>query len=284
MWRELIGFGRHVMTAEFVRRVAAELDAALVGRFIGTAPLGQYRYARRFALQPLAAIVNVTSYVLLPALARLAGEEGRFRLALLRGLRWTSIAAMPASLVLLPLGEPLAVLLLGEEWRQAGQALAALCLYSAGGAIVSVASEAFKAWGSPEVLLRVHLLAAGLLTVLMLAFLPFGLIAVATAVSLASAGAGLYALLSVGRTVGIPFRRLAREVWPALVAAGVAAGALYPLERWAVRAGERGTAAGLGLVAAEVLAGALCYLALLAALAPATARELAVAARIASRA
>jgi PST family polysaccharide transporter len=284
MWRELIRFGRHVMSAEFIRRIAAELDAALVGRFLGTAPLGQYRYARRFAVLPLAAIVNVAAYVLLPALARLAGEEARFRPALLRALRWTSLGAMPASLVLLPLGEPLAVLLLGEEWRQAGRALAALCLYGAGGAVVSVASEAFKAWGRPELLVRIHLVAAGLLAVLMVAFLPFGLVAVAAAVSIASAGAGLYALRSVGRVVGIPFGRLAAEVWPPLVAAALTAAALFPVERWTVRAGERGAAAGLGLLAAEALAGAACYLALLAALAPGTARELAGAARSATRA
>lgn len=274
MWKELLGFGRHVMSSEFIRRVAAELPAALVGRFIGTASLGQYGYARRFALQPLAAMVNIASYVLLPALAQLSGERERFRVAFLRALRWTSAIALPASFVFLPLGEPIAVLLLGERWREAGQALSALCAYSAGGAVVSVASEGLKAWGRPDFLPRIHLFGAILAAALMLALLPFGLVGIAAAVSIASAAVALYALRAVGRAVDIPLRAMLAAIWPPFFAAALSATTLYPTERLLVHASERGTLAGLALLAAEALFGVALYLALLAFAGPATAREL----------
>ena len=274
MWRELLAFGRHVMSSEFIRRVAAELDAALVGRFIGTAPLGQYRYARRFAIQPLAGVVNIASYVLLPALAQLSGERERFRPAFLRALRWTSTIALPTSFAFLPLGEPVAVLLLGERWREAGQALSALCAYSAGGAVVSVASEGLKAWGRPDFLPRIHLFAAILAAALMLALLPVGLVGIAAGVSIASAAAAVYALRVVGRAIDIPLRGMLAEIWPPFVAAALSAATLYPAERLLVHASERGTVVGLALLAAEALLGAALYLALLAAAAPASAREL----------
>ena len=274
MWRELLAFGRHVMSSEFIRRVAAELDAALVGRFIGTAPLGQYRYARRFAIQPLAGVVNIASYVLLPALAQLSGERERFRPAFLRALRWTSTIALPTSFAFLPLGEPVAVLLLGERWREAGQALSALCAYSAGGAVVSVASEGLKAWGRPDFLPRIHLFAAILAAALMLALLPVGLVGIAAGVSIASAAAAVYALRVVGRAIDIPLRGMLAEIWPPFVAAALSAATLYPAERLLVHASERGTVVGLALLATEALLGAALYLALLAAAAPASAREL----------
>ena len=276
MWRELLAFGRHVMSSEFIRRVAAELDAALVGRFIGTAPLGQYRYARRFAIQPLAGVVNIASYVLLPAFAQLSGERerDRFRPAFLRALRWTSTIALPTSFAFLPLGEPVAVLLLGERWREAGQALSALCAYSAGGAVVSVASEGLKAWGRPDFLPRIHLFGAILAAALMLALLPVGLVGIAAAVSIASAAVAVYALRAVGRAVDIPLRGMLAEIWPPFVAAALSAATLYPAERLLVHASERGTLVGLALLAAEALLGAALYLALLAAAAPASAREL----------
>jgi O-antigen/teichoic acid export membrane protein len=278
-WRELLRFGRPVMSSELIRRVTAELDAALVGRFIGTGSLGQYRYARRFAVQPLMTIVNVIAFVLLPALARIAGDPERFRPAFLRALRWVAVIAFPTSLVFLPIGEPLAVLLLGERWRSAGEALSALCAYSAGGAMVSLASEAFKSAGRPDLLPRVHLVSAAVSAVLMVALLPLGIVGVAAAVSAASLVVAAYALRSVGRIVGVPGRSMLAEIWAPAVAASVAAGALYPLERFVVDAGGHSEATGLVLLAGEVSLGAFLYLGLLAVLAPALARELLSAAR-----
>lgn len=278
MWRELLAFGRHVMSSEFIRRVTSELDAALVGRFVGTAPLGQYRYARRFALQPLTTIVNVVAYVLLPALARIAGEPERFQPAFLRALRWVAVIAFPTSLVFLPFGEPLAVLLLGDRWRSAGQALSALCAYSAGGALVSLASEAFKATAHPELLPRVHLVAGAVSAALMIALLPFGIVGVAAAVSAASLVVAGYALRRVALVVDIPGRSMVAEIWPPAVAASATAGVLYPLERFAVDAAGHAEATGLALLGSEIALGAVLYLGLLAAVAPTTARELLAAA------
>lgn len=274
MWRELLTFGRHVMSSELVRRVTAELDTALVGRFIGTAPLGQYRYARRFALQPLTTIVNVIAYVLLPALSRIAGDPERLRPAFLRALRWVAVIAFPTSLLFLPLGEPLAVLLLGDRWRSAGQALSALCAYSAGGAIVSLASEAFKAANRPDLLPRVHLVSAAVSAVLMVALLPFGIVGIAAAVSVTSVVVAAYVLRIVGRVVDVPGRQMLAEIWPPAVAAGAAAGVLFPLERFVIDSAGHSAAAGLPLLVGEIALGALLYLGLLAALAPTTAREL----------
>jgi O-antigen/teichoic acid export membrane protein len=275
MWRELIGYGRHVLVSELVRRISAEFDTALVGRFVGTAALGQYRYARRFATQPLLAVVNVGSYVLLPALARIAGDEERIRAAFLRSLRWTAVIAFPLSLAFVPLGEPIAVVLLGEEWRSAGRALAAMFAYSAGGAVVSVASEAFKATGRPDVLPAVHLTAAVLSAVLMLALLPFGMVGIAAAVSLSSVGVAAYALRRVSGVLELPLRRMLRELGPPLLAAVAAAGAVLALEELVLDVSGRGGALGLALLAVEGAAGAAVYVGALAAIAPATAAELA---------
>jgi hypothetical protein len=79
--------------------------------------------------------------------------------------------------------------------------------------------------------------------------------------------------------VEVSARALLVEIWPPAVAAVLAALALLPLERWVVQAGERGAAAGLGLLLGEVAVGALLYVAFLAAFAPKTVRELVQAAR-----
>ena len=60
----------------------------LLGRFVSQSALGQYRYAARFGVLPHELVVNVASYVLMPAFSRLAPHEERFAAALRRSLRW----------------------------------------------------------------------------------------------------------------------------------------------------------------------------------------------------
>jgi PST family polysaccharide transporter len=240
----------------------------VIGRFLSTAALGQYRYAWRVAVLPLAAVVNVGAYVLYPAFATIAADEERFRAAFLRALRWLSIAGLPASLLLLPLGQPLVVLAFGDRWRPAGAALAAMCGFAAGHTYDSLASEAWKAAGTPQLLVRMHALSATSLVALMLAFLPLGLTGMGTALSLSSVIVALYALHGAGRVLGIAPRRLADEVWPAAVAAAVMSGALFAFERTVTRSDTHGVAIGLALLAAEAAAGIILFLALLVTLRP----------------
>ena len=274
MWRELAGYGRHVLASEFVRRSQEEVPTLLIGHSISSFALGQYRYATRVAVQPLGVLINAGAYVLLPAFARIAGEEARFRAAFLRGLRWMCVVAFPTSLVLFPLGLPLMVLCFGERWRDAGLALTALCGLAAGGALVSVSSEAFKALGRPQILTRMHLLSGALLVLFALALLPRGLVGVATAISLASLATAAWAIHTVGRLARIPLRRMLGEIWPPGVAALAMATALYPLERLVIEAHARQTLPGLALLACELVLAALVFLAALAVLAPETMREL----------
>jgi O-antigen/teichoic acid export membrane protein len=273
-WRSLAAFGRHVLAADVVMDSGDKLGTIVIGRLINTAALGQYRYAWRVASLPLAAVVNVGAYVLYPAFARIASDEERFRVAFLRALRWVSAVALPASAVLLPLGEPLVVLAFGAEWRPAGRATAAMCAFAAGHAFDSLASEAWKAAGRPQLLVRMHTLSAVSLLLFMLAFLPFGLTGMGVALSLSSLIVAVYALRGAGRVLGIAGRRLLDEIWPPAGAAVAMAGILFVFDRVVARTADRGVALGLALLLAEAVAGGIVFFALLIAIRPDRAGEL----------
>ena len=114
---------------------------------------------------------------------------------------------MPASLILFPLGEPLAVVLFGEVWRPAGQALMAMCLFAAGNSLLSICLEGAKAYGRPAVLARVHLVMTVTTVAAMVALLPLGLDGVAAGLSVGAVAGGVYAAFSFSRTVSMPVRR-----------------------------------------------------------------------------
>ena len=263
MWRELVAYGRNVLASELAVRGAQALQTFIIGRGVSTSALGQYGYAMRIAGQPWAALVNAASYVLFPTFAHIASDEQRLQAAFIRSLRWMALLALPLSMILFPLGEPLAVLLLGETWRPAGEAVTALCLYSAGHTLAGLAGELFKATGRTDLFFRVHLVSVALAVGLMLLLLPFGLLGVATAVSLSAVGMTAYAIARVPRVVPVDVRRLLSEIWPPTAAAVAMAAAIYPLERFLIDADGRSVGAGFALLGAEGALAAVVYLAVL---------------------
>jgi O-antigen/teichoic acid export membrane protein len=274
LWRELVGYGKHITVAGLVRQLTSESGTIFVGRFLGTAPLGQFQYAYRIAQRPLAALVSSVTYVVFPAFARIADDEARFQHAFLRTVRWLSVVALPVSLILFPLGEPAVVVLFGERWREGGVALTWMFAYTAGWAYVSLAEHVAKSVGRPEVVLRLDLVACVATIAFTAALVELGLAAVGVALSASAVVAALYAFAWIVRLTETSLRSLLHEVWPPAVAAVVMAAALYGLDRLVLEAGERAPGVGLLLLAVEVAVGALVYAATLAVLAPTTARAL----------
>jgi PST family polysaccharide transporter len=272
-WREMAGYGRHVFAATLILRIGEQADTIWLGRFLGTAPLGQYRYAWRLASTPFLAVLAAGSYVLFPAFARIATEWERFERAFLRSLRWMCLIGFPGGLIMVPLGEPLAVTLFGGVWRPAGIAVAYMCLYCGGACLSSVASEAVKAHGRTSTLTKMHAVMTGATVVAMGALLPFGLNGVAAGVSVGAAVGGAYAIRAVRTTVGFTLPEARREVLAPALASAIMAAAVWPLEHFVFMASHQPTVPALLLIALESLIAAVVYLVALRPLSPEAFRE-----------
>src|SRR5262249_40159189 len=112
MWRSLSKYGRPVVLGLVLGEIGSIGSTALVGRALGTADLGRFRAAQRFVMQANTAIVFGGGYALLPAFARIWRDEERFQRAIRRSLRVLTLIVFPISAVFVPLGRPIAVLLL----------------------------------------------------------------------------------------------------------------------------------------------------------------------------
>jgi O-antigen/teichoic acid export membrane protein len=274
VWRELSRFGRPVVGGNLIRRFVQEIPVLALGRFSGAGALGQFTYATRIATQSLGAVINVGGYVLLPAFSRLSVHDARFRTAVRTALHWLCILSFPAGMLLVPLGTPSVVLIFGEQWREAGHAAMALGVYCAALGLDSIASEAWKANGRTDMLPRMHGVSLVLTLVFVGALVQFGVVGVAIGLSAAAVGVAAYAVRGMSHALGIELSDLIREIWPPAVAACVMAGGLFCLEHFVVNADRHGLAVGLALLVAETLIGAALYIALLAAVAPASVRQL----------
>jgi O-antigen/teichoic acid export membrane protein len=263
MWRELVGYGRHVMVATALIHSSDLASNAIIARTLGTGPLGQFRYALRLAGTPLSLLVAGASYVLFPAFARISHDMERLRGAFLRSLRWTSVFAFPSSFALFALGVPTAVLVFGPTWRPAGEALVAMCLVPGCASLTSIVSEALKAAEKPKYLTRLNATTLSVSIVAMLVLQQFGLTAAAAGLSIGALTGAVYALALVNRVVEVPVRPMLAAIWPAAFAALLAAVGVLALEGFVVDAESHGTVLGLILLLAEGLIGVIAYLAVL---------------------
>lgn len=274
MWRELVGYGRYVLAAHTVMLGTQQLPVLLIGRFSGSGPLGQYRYAERLSGTPVGLVIQAGSYVLFPAFARITDDRERFRGAMLRSLRLMCALSFPLVLLLIPLGVAAAVILFGSVWREAGYATMTLAAGMAAGTVISFASEVLKADGHPELLTKVHIVLFTCSLIAALALLPVGMIGVAAGMSVGSIAASVYSLGQVRRHNEIRFPEFARAIVPALFAALVMAGLITALEFLVVEADTRGTVVGLLLILAQAALGLAIYSTVMALLDRRTVREM----------
>jgi len=260
MWKELIAYGRHVLAGSAVRRLGDRIPILAAGAFVSTAALGQYQYANRIAATAFALLVSGVSYVVFPAFARISRDARRFEAAFLRALRWVVLLAMPIGMLLLALGEPLAVLVFGERWREAGEATRALAAFVPAMMVAQMIGEGFKATGRPAERTKTNLVGVGAGVVAMAVLIPpFGLLGVALGVSIDAIAAAGVAMRRARRSIGVRLRPMLEAIALPLGAALPALAVVLPLDQLLVDAGSRGTAIGLLMLAAEGLLAVAIY-------------------------
>jgi PST family polysaccharide transporter len=270
----MAGYAAPLILGTIVEQFRDLAQQALVGRRLDIASAGQYRYGRRIGNLPGQAIIQVASYVLFPAFARIAADIERFKHGFLRSLRMLWAGSTPFAAILVALGQPLIVVLLGEQWRPAGLFVAAMAGYGPGTAMSAIGYESIKGAGQSKKLnwLTGITLVVGLGGLLLL--IPLGLVGVGLAASIEGVVSGLAGLLLARRLAGVSLRDLTGVLLPPLVAAAVAGGLVGFLEHGFVHSDQRPTVVALILLAAEGMLLLGIFVGLLFVMAPNTVREL----------
>jgi O-antigen/teichoic acid export membrane protein len=263
MWRELAAVARPLVLAETIRRASFQIDGLLIGRLAGLAPLGQYRNALRLAQQPAVAFVNVGAYVLLPAFAHLAATPERLTAAARRVYQILIAAALPLSFAALPLGVPVAVILLGPTWRTAGHVISALCGLVLGSSILAVSTEIFKVTGRGRLLVQINLvMLCAIAVTVSVGTNVWGVEGAAAGISLSFLSTACYALWRLAPLINLPLRQLATSNIGAMIATAVMVCVMFGFGA-AVDPLSHPRLIGVLLVVAECLVGAGAYAAVL---------------------
>ena len=254
--RELSGYSitmtyNHVLYAALVR-----VQDVIIGRFIGTAAVGQYRTAWRTVDLVAQGVIMPFNQVALPALGRLQDDLPAFRKAYLRITAVCSAVAVPAIVGFAVLAPDAIPLVFGAQWAPAAAVAQVLGLMAVPFTLNRFAAPALVTLGRYTTLARFSSLQLILTVVMSLAAAPYGLVAIASAYVARAYLMLPFQMWALKRYSGLGYREVLRSVAPAFGTSALMAAAVVGLD---AAVGDVLRARDLYLVTAIPL-GALVYL------------------------
>lgn len=121
--------GKWITTSSILNYLFHNTDKIIIGRFMGSAPLGTYQLAYSVAILPITEIADVFSRVTFPVYAKIALDKNRLKKAFLKTFLVTIILTMPFGLLLLFFSNEIINFLLGEKWIKIAEFLPILAIF-----------------------------------------------------------------------------------------------------------------------------------------------------------
>ncbi|MEJ3651849.1 oligosaccharide flippase family protein [Actinomycetes bacterium KLBMP 9759] len=256
-----------------VFRIHGAVETVVVGKAFSLDALAQKQYAHRLALLPGNALVQIGSFVLFPAMSRLAAEPARLANAFRRALQWSWIGAIAVAGLTIAVGAPTVVLLFGAGYRDAGLAFVAMAGFGLGVALQASGSEVIKATGRTRLLNWTTAASMTFGIGLLVLLLPLGLVGVGLAVSATELLVGVIVLVLTTRVLAVSAAQLSRVLVPPLLAGAVATAVVTWSGSGAVYGDGRGGAWALLTIAADTSLFVLLFGAGMVLLAPSLVRR-----------
>lgn len=257
-YRALCGYGMTLSGAHLMDYVGSSLGAFAVGRFAGTALLGQYNRAFYLVFQPLSNyLAQALTSVVFSSLSLIQDDTARLRRAYLGGLSLGGMVLFPICAGMAVAAPELVLVVLGPQWDLAAAIVPWFAL--AGGCnVVSKFSqslaEARAELSRSLVVQGTYVLALGALLMLVLGFRSRGVWMFAAAVAVGELLRYLGYLGLMRCILGLSTAQVGLSHAPAAFAsAGVA------LAIAVVRTALVGNVPTLGMLVAEVGTGALAF-------------------------
>ncbi|NMN96664.1 polysaccharide biosynthesis protein [Nocardiaceae bacterium YC2-7] len=262
LWREMARYGFPLVLGFVGTRIHDIFESVTIGRWLGSAALGTYRYSQRVAQIPVMAIIEIGAVALFPVFSRIADNTDRFRTAYLNGIRFGVVGAAPMSGLMFALGQPSVTVVFGEPWRAAGSTVMAMAGVGVGKALICVSEEAIKASGRTRLLNWITLteVVSGV-GFLLLLIGPYGLVGAGLAISLAATCIAVVSVWLARPVVGVRLRDVATAAFPPLPGMVAATAACWALEHLVFHSDERAIPVAIALLLVDVAVFGVIYLA-----------------------
>ena len=224
--RRILTFGLHLTGSHVMNYFSRNADNVLVGRFLGSSPLGFYQMGYMLMTLPLQNFSVMIAQVAYPALSKMSGDHARFRAAYLRTASLISLVTFPVMIGLGVTAQPFVRVFLGPKWMPVAGLLMVFGPLGALQSLTSTLNLVFNTQGRTNLLFRWQIFASISYVASFVVGLRWGIMGVAVCYTI------VWLLLMVPMLV-IPFRLIGLTLtaylralwptaWPTLVMASIA--------------------------------------------------------------
>jgi len=181
----MIAFGGNVAASYFILTVSRSADNVLIGRYIGASPLGLYSRAYNLLMLPVRQLSVPATSVAVSAFSRIQGDAERFARYYLRAVNLIMWIGAPLFGFLFVAAQPVIVLLLGKQWREAAPVFQILAVSGLTQLLLESSMWLFLSRGHSQQLLKLLLIISPVIVGSYAIGLPFGIKGVALSGSVA---------------------------------------------------------------------------------------------------
>ena len=139
--KKVIGRGKWITGAGFFSYLFQNIDNIVVGRLMGTAPLGLYQQAYKISTLPVTEVGQIFNKVTFPVYVAIGGDRERLKKAFFKTLLVILGLVLPFGLLIFFFSRPVILLLLGDKWLGAEPALKVLAIY---GVLKSILNSSYS--------------------------------------------------------------------------------------------------------------------------------------------
>ena len=162
--KELLGFGLNLTGFNFINYFNRNLDSLLIGRFLGSAPLGFYNLAYRLLLFPLGNISSVIGRVMFPSLSMIQDDKNKVCYAYIKATRYIAVITFPLMIGLFVVAPQFIRVVFGLQWERTIFLIQILALVGLGQAIGSTVGWIYQSQGRTDIMFRWGLFSVTIVT------------------------------------------------------------------------------------------------------------------------
>jgi O-antigen/teichoic acid export membrane protein len=258
--RSIASFSLNLSAFAIVNYLSRNVDNLIIGKFLGSTPLGIYQVAYTVMTYPLNNFSQMIGSVLFPAMSQLKDANERIRSAFVRACSLIGLFTFPAMLGLMITAKPFVIVIMGNRWLPVVGLLKVFAPLGMAQSIFTLVGLIYYVKGRTDWMFRWGIVTATLTVASFFVGLRWGIQGVANAYAITWTLLMVPGLAIPFRLINLSLTEFFHHLWPglriSLVMAAVAAGWLHGMQRLKV------SSAPLELFS-TVAVGAVCYVLLI---------------------
>lgn len=204
--RRILKFGMNLSGFHFFNYFSRNADNLLVGKFLGSAPLGFYQMGYMLMTYPLQNLTSMVNQVVYPAMAKFHDDHQRLRLAYLRISALVALVTLPIMMGLGVTASTFVRVFLGSRWAPVATLLTVFAPLGAMQSIHATVGVLYTTQARTDLMFRWTVFCSICYVLSFILGLHWGIMGVATCYAI------VWTLLMVPSFL-IPFRLVELSVW-----------------------------------------------------------------------